>query len=313
VDYVTGDLWLTKVETGESHIVANFPEPLDNLAITDRGTIYLASLADSGIIEFDPATGESKIITVGPFTVPLGLTMTTFQGKESVIATDPFGYRFIDPQSGEITREPEMWRYGSSSAVAANDKHIVTTYADFGAIRKIDRETNEVLVTSLALKTPRGVALTSTGQVIIADADGDRLVRLAGEDVEQLAGGLREPVALLLENDSSALVTEVESGTISRVDLDTGQRTELVAGLHDPRAMARLPDGRIVVVEPGGGRVVAIDLASGERKDIASGLAVSTDTFHLPENTPLGIAVGKDGAIYVSCPGDNSIVKLTMM
>ena len=70
-----------------------------------------------------------------------------------------------------------------------------------------------------AVAGPRGVALTDDGAAIVADVDGNRLVRVVGEAVTEVASGLREPVAVLLENDTSALVTEVGSGTISRVDL----------------------------------------------------------------------------------------------
>ncbi len=312
VDYMTGDLWITDVQTGQSRIVANFPEPLDNLAIAKDGTIYLASLADSGILGFDPATGRRWTVTVGSFTVPLGMTVTTFNGRESILVADPFGYRFLDPDSGVITRQPEMWSNGGSSALAANDDYIVTTYADFNAVRRIDRSTNEVIMSSRALSSPRGVVLTSRGEAIIADADSNRLERLAGEDVEEVAGGLKEPVALLLENDTSVLVTEAASGTISRVNLGSGARTELVSGLYDPRGIARLPDGRVVVLEPGTGRVTAIDLITGARAELARGLPIAIDHHDLPDNTPLGVAVTGDGRIYVSCGGDNSIVRITL-
>lgn len=312
VDYVTGDLWKTDMKTGKSRIIENFPEPLDNLAIDKDGMIYLASLADSGILGFDPTTGKSWTVTVGSFTVPLGMALTTFRGKESILIADPFGYRFMDPTSGEITREPEMWSAGGSSALAANEDVIVTTYADFNAVRRIDRKSNKVTMTSRDLPAPRGVVLTSAGDAIIADAQQNRLVRLVGETMEEVATGLNEPVALLLENDRSVLVTEVASGTISRVNLESGTRTELVSGLHQPRGIALLRDGRVVVVEPGKDTVTAIDLGNGARTELARGLPIAIDHHDLPDNTPLGVAVTRDGNIYVSCGGDNSIVRIVL-
>ena len=312
VDYQTGDLWVTNPETRTPRLVANWPPPLDNLTIASDGTIYLADLADSGIIGFNPDTGESWHVTVGSFTLPLGMAVTTFNGRESILVADPFGYRFLDPASGEITRQPDMWSTGGSGALAANDDFIVTTYSDFfNRVRKIDRRTNEVVASVGDLAAPRGVVLTSSGEAIIADADSNRLVRLVDDGVVTVADGLNEPVALLLEDDTSVLVTEVASGSISRVDLTSGNRTELATGLYDPRGIAQLPDGRVVVTEPGTGTVLAIDLDTGERSALATGLHLAIDHHDLPDNTPLGIAVPSNGAIYLS-GGDNSILKITL-
>ena len=312
VDYMNGDLWMTRMPSGESTVVANFPAPIDNLAIAADGTIYLASLADSAILGFNPTSGERWTVTAGSFTVPLGMAVTTFQGRESILIADPFGYRFMDPDTGAITREPEMWSNGGSSALAASEDVIVTTYATYGAVRLIARATNQVALSNRELPAPRGVVLTANGEAIIADAQDNRLVRLVGETFQEVASGLKEPVALLLEDDRSVLVTEVASGTISRVNLKSGKRTELVSGLFDPRAIARLPDGRIVVVEPGLGAVTAIDLKSGERTTLARGLPISIAHHDLPDNTPVGLAVTRDGRIFVSCGEDNSIVRITL-
>jgi sugar lactone lactonase YvrE len=312
VDYMTGDLWVTDMQSRESRIFTNFPPPIDNLTFDKNGVIYMADLAVSGITAFDPKTRESWIVTAGSFTVPLGMALTTFDGEEAVLITDPFGYRFLDPRTGQIAREPEMWSVGGSSAAAANEEFIVTTYANFNAVRKIDRQTNTVTFLSRDIASPRGVVLTSNGDAIIADASSGKLLRLAGEKFEDVATGLNEPVALLLESDTSVLVTEIGSGTVSRVDLASGKRTELVSGLVNPLGIAALPDGRVVVVEPARGTVTAIDLFTGERSVLAHGLPISLDHHHLPASTPLGIIVDSTGAIFVSCGGDNSIVKITL-
>ncbi len=312
VDYTTGDLWKTDVDTGKSEIIANFPEPLDNLTIADDGVIYMADLAISGITAFDPKTGESWTVTAGSFTVPLGMTKTTYDGNEAILIADPFGYRFLDPETYQFIREPEMWNTGGSSSVAANDDVIVTTYANFNAIRKIDRKTNEVIYMNRDISSPRGVVLTSSGDAIIADADSGRLIRLTGEEIEDVATGLNEPVELILENDTSALVAELGSGTISRVNLTSGRHTVVVDGLIDPLGLSQLPDGRLVVLEQAQGTVTAIDLDSGARAQLAHGLPISIDHHDLPPNTPLGVAVDSRGAIFVSCGKDNSVVKITL-
>ena len=54
-------------------------------------------------------------------------------------------------------------------------------------------------------------------------------------------------------------------------------------------------------------------MSSGERTELARGLPISLSHLDLPENTPVGVAIDITGAIFVSCGGDNSIVKITAM
>lgn len=312
VDYITGDVWRTEMPSGESRIITKYPEPLDSLTIAPDGTIYLASVADSAIFAYHPETGRKRAVAVGRFTVPLGMTTVQHKGRESLLVSDPFGFRYVDLENGMIDRPPWARNRDASSAVAANDDFIAFTYTDNRRIRKLDRRTDELVADSKALENPRGVALTSTGDVIVADPDANRLVKLVGDDVETVVAGLKEPIALLLENDTSALITEVASGTISRVDLVSGRRTVLASGLDDPRGLAVMQDGRLAVVEPGPGRVTAVDANTGRKTVLAEGLPLSITHMHLPKNTPVGITVGRDGSLYVACGTDNRIVKLTL-
>lgn len=312
VDYITGDVWRTEMPSGESRIITKYPEPLDSLTIAPDGTLYLASVADSAIFAYHPETGRKRAVAVGRFTVPLGMTTVMHKGRESLLVSDPFGFRYVDVETGMIDRPPWARNRDASSAVAANDDFIAFTYTDSKRIRKLDRRTDELIADSKALENPRGVALTSTGDVLVADPDGNRLVKLVGDDVETVVTGLMEPVALLLESDTSALITEVASGTISRIDLTSGERTVLASGLNDPRGLAVMKDGRLAVVEPEPGRVTAIDVRTGSRTVLAEALPLSIAHMHLPKNTPLGISVGSDGNLYVACGTDNRIVKLTL-
>jgi len=272
----------------------------------------MASAADSRILALDPTTGKSRRVVEGRFTIALGAHMTTLDGRESLIVADPFGYRFVDAASGTVTRPPWAANRGASSAVVANDRLIAFSYSLSNRVRVIDRATDQIVAETSAVKAPRGLAINADGSVLIADAAGNRIVRLTGNTVADVATGLQQPVALVLENETSALVSEYDAGTISRIDLRSGARVQLVAGLRGPAAMARMADGRMAVVEPDNNTVTAIDLGTGAKTVLANGLALSMAEFHLPKDTNTGIAVGKDGAIYVTCPGDNTVVKITL-
>jgi sugar lactone lactonase YvrE len=310
VDYINSDVWRTNPKTGETRKIAHLPHDVpDNLAIAKDGTIYIAGVADSRILALNPETLNLRTVVDGRFTIALGAGMTTLNGKESVIIADPFGYRFVDPDTGQVTRPPWAANRGASSAAAATESLIAYTYSQFNRVKIIDRRTDQLLIETAAIKAPRGIAITGAGDVLVADADGNRIARLIGKDVIDVALNLKQPVGLVLESDRSALVSEF-SGSISRVDLKTGERTELVDGLRAPTGLALIADGRVAVVEPDNGTVTAIDLKTNARTVLASGLRLSMAEFHLPKNTNAGIAVGRAGVIFVTCPGDNTVVKI---
>jgi sugar lactone lactonase YvrE len=312
VDYLKGEVWRTDLKAKTSTKIATYTDVLDNIAIHKDGLIYFASVADSRILSLDPRTGAKRTVVDGRFTIALGSAMTTIDGKESLVVADPFGYRYVDPASGQVTRPSWQANRGASSAVAADAKYIALSYAGSNRVRVIDRTTDTVAMESTEIAGPRGIALTSTHRVIVADASGNRLVALDGKEVQTLSQDVRQPVGLILENDTTAFVTEYTAGTVARVNLTNGQRSVVARGLVGPTGLALLKDGRIAVIEPDKGRVSAINLTSGTRDILADGLATSTSSFHLPRDTNTGISVMSNGDVLVTCPADNSIIKIDL-
>ena len=330
VDYLKGDVWRTSAAgvtaavgaavaggaagvagaggSRDSRIIAALPAPIDSLAIAGDGTIFVSSVADSSIFALDPQSGRWRDVVRGWFTMTLGMTMTELQGRRSLLVADPFGYRYVDLESGAVTRPAWAANRGASSAIAASERFLAFTYAESARIRKIDRSSDQIVAETTAVAAPRGVALTRDQQVIVADAKGGRLVKLTADGVVDIAVGLDQPVGLVLESDDSALVTQCGGGSVARVDLRSGRHKVLVSGLHKPTGLALMQDGRLAIVEPDLGRVIAVDLKSNSRVVLASGLALSLRGLDMPANTPAGISVGPDGTVYVSCPGNNSVV-----
>jgi sugar lactone lactonase YvrE len=305
-----GDLWRTDLTANTSEIVARFREPIDNLTIAADGTIYISNVADSAVYAYDPATGARRDVVVGYFTTALGMTWAPHRGRPQLLVADPFGYRFVDPTTGTVDRPFWAANRGASSAVAADARVIAWSYAGSGRVRVLDRQSDRLVVDSTAIKTPRGIVLVPDGGVIVADAEGGRLARVTAEGVSTVADGLRRPVGLTLDGAAAVLVTEFEAGTVSRVELATGRRTELARGLQRPAGVARMADGRIAVIEPAARRISAVTPGTGARTTLADALPLALDRLDVAQDSPVGIAVGPDGTVYASCPGDNSIVAL---
>lgn len=314
VDYNTGDVRRTDPASGVSKIIVTLPPPLDNLAVGDDDTIYVSDTARSGVIAVDPSTGASRRIVGGEFSTPGGMKMAVLDGRETLIVADSTGYRFVDPADGKVTRPRFDMGVGASLDVAASDDVIAMTDVRFGRVYKIDRRTRKVLQDVRDLKGPYGVLILEGGDLLVADYLAGTLVRVGEKANSVVAQDLHGPVGLVLAAPDAVYVSENTSGTLTRVDLTTGTKREVAADLQHPEGLALMKDGRLVIAEAGARRVVAIDLHTQQRSVLASDLPPPVAALRTPSpvGMPTGVAVGRDGAIYISSDGDNSIRKIVV-
>lgn len=314
VDYNTGDVRRTDPASGVSKVIVTLPPPLDNLAVGDDDTIYVSDTARSGVIAVDPSTGASRRIVGGEFSTPGGMKMAVLDGRETLIVADSTGYRFVDPADGKVTRPRFDMGVGASLDVAASDDVIAMTDVRFGRVYKIDRRTRKVLQDVRDLKGPYGVLILEGGDLLVADYLAGTLVRVGEKANSVVAQDLHGPVGLVLAAPDAVYVSENTSGTLTRVDLTTGTKREVAADLQHPEGLALMKDGRLVIAEAGARRVVAIDLHTQQRSVLASDLPPPVAALRTPSpvGMPTGVAVGRDGAIYISSDGDNSIRKIVV-
>ncbi|MBU3672735.1 MAG: hypothetical protein FGM43_09275 [Sinobacteraceae bacterium] len=312
IDYLRGELWRTDLRTRRNTLLGRFDDVIDNLTLGPDGLIYLPSVADSRVLVFDPQTGQSRRLVDGHFTVALGAVLTQHEGREAMLVADPFGYRFVDLQSGAVTRPPWVGGRGMSSAIAASDTLIAFSYSGASRVRVIDRRTDEVVMDVNDLDAPRGLLIMDDGAIIVAEAKSGRLIRLHEGGRRTLAAGLAQPVALIADGNDSVLVSEYGHGSLTRVSLRDGSRQLVATGFESPSALARLPDGRIAVIEQLQRRLVLYDPRDRSRRIIATQLPTSLARLPFAPDTTTGLVATRDGRLYLSCAEDNSILRIDL-
>lgn len=178
---------------------------------------------------------------------------------------------------------------------------------------------------------PANVALGPDGNLYVADFDNHmiRRVTLAGEVTTLTAqADFRRPFGLLFAADGTLYVQTdandqgaagAATGTLWRVDLDTGNATVVLGDIGRPRGLAELGDGRLVLVDPLRHSLFLLDpsvvpaapaLLAGSNDATASGYVDATGEdarFSRPQE-----AVVIDGEIYVSDTQNHRIRKVTL-
>lgn len=323
VDWPTGRIIYVNPDSGETIRVATVPPPVDNIAIGPDDTLYVSRPPDNALIAVNRDTGEQEVMFSSGLAAPGGLVATTFRGRPALAVADIYGYRFVDLATGAVTLLPFDAATNASSAIAVDERRIVLVNTRRNAVTIIaradaERATVDAPAKAQAMltdfKAPMGVALSPAGEILLAEYGTGQILRLspgAANDRGAIADGLRGPVGLAFGADGALYVSEANSGALTRVDLASGASVAVALGLNQPEGIAALPDGRLAVVEAGAGRLSIVDPSDGGVETVATGLATNQVFTRAPAPIylPSGVAVGEDGAIYVVCDRDNSLIK----
>lgn len=314
VDARSGELVKVDLASGKKTVAKQLRPSLDNLAIAPDGTIYISNMANNEVQAFNPATGELRTLTSGKVAVPAGLKI---DGNDLWVA-DVFGFRQVDVRTGEVRdvfrmqRDPEL---DYPFAVGLSPKLFALTSWFTGSVQLVDRQTLKTVETIHGLKAPFDALPMPDGSVIYAELATGSITRASGPKFAEksvLASGLNGPVQLVVGQDGALYVTEA-AGKLLRIPLDASAPLRTVAdGLALPEGLAQTPWGSFIVAESAARRLVEIDPATGTRRTVAENLPIGLTAGPglPPPYVVTGVAVGRDGTVYVSADKNNSIYRI---
>ena len=172
-------------------------------------------------------------------------------------------------------------------------------------------------VVTEGLGEPRGLAVRANGNVVVADADGGRLLEVDGDgSIEVLASGLKLPAGVALDGSERAWVADEGSGEL--LLLEGGSPKVVLGGLANPQGVGAFGSNAFVV-EAGAGRLLAVN-ESGATETVASGIPVGLDDGvreplgGMPELLPgpirpfAGVTADEAGRVYVSADDAGTVL-----
>ncbi len=316
VDTALGQLVQVNAASGDKTLVATLKPGLDNLAIDNRGRVFVTNMVDNGIYLVDVNTGTSRTIIDGKLAIPGGVAVFSEGDKDTLHLADIFSYRTIDGATGAVDTRLRM--QGDTleypMAAAVNAKHVILTSWFTNSVQKVDRLTGKSIAILHDFKAPMDAIETAKGELFVLEAGGN-LVKVSGDQGQErtvIAKDMAAPTAMAEGPDNVVYVTENATGTIVRIDLASGARIIVADNLKGPEGIALGPDGRLYVAEVGTEMVLAIDPKDGTRTEVARNVKMGLKpTPGLPPAYVVtGVAVGRTGTVYVTSDKRNAIYKL---
>jgi sugar lactone lactonase YvrE len=315
VDTKTGELSKVDLATGRKTVMKPLKPALDNLAIAPDGMIYVSNMADNSVESYNPATGETRLLTGGKLAVPGGMKLD----GDTLWIADLFAFREINVKSGEVK---DVFRMQASDmeypfAVGLSPQYFALSSWFTGSVQIIDRATRKTATTIHGLKAPMDAVFLKDGSLVYAEIATGEVTLASGaefKDRKVIAKGLLGPVQMIIGQDGALYVTEA-AGNLSRINMTDGSKTVVADKLLLPEGLAQTPWGTFIVAEAAARRLVEIDPANGTRRTVAENLPIGLDAGPglPPPNVPTGLAVGPDGMVYMSADRNNAVYKIKPM
>ena len=312
VDTNTGELSKVELATGRKTVMKQLKPALDNLAIAPDGMIYVSNMADNSVQSYNPANGDTKLLTSGKLAVPGGIKLD----GDTLWVADLFAFREVNVKSGEVK---DVFRMQASDmeypfAVGVSAKQFALSSWFTGSVQIVDRATRKTVTTIHGLKAPTDALFLDDGSVVFIEIATGDVTRASGADFKErkvVAKGLAGPVQMVLGKDSALYVTEA-AGNLVRINMADGTKTVAADKLALPEGVAQTPWGSFIVAEAAARRLVEINPADGTRRTVAENLPIGLEAGPglPPPNVPTGVAVGADGVIYMSADRNNAIYKI---
>lgn len=300
--------------TGEKSVLADIGPGLDNVAFVNGRTF--ASHINGSITEI-VAPGKTKSLVDGGLEWPLGIAV----GPNGHVLVADGGFTYL-LQPGEPLQlagmlfSPGFPGWVRDVAPAGVDEWVVTTANGDVARWHPAAQENEVLASGY--DRLMGIDVKG-GAVVFAEMPTGRVLSVEGGNVTELANGLDKPMGVAVAGDGTIYVAESGAGRIVRI---SGGRTETVIdGLARPEGIA-ISGGALLIADPGANAVIACDLSGGARETIASQMPIGVPGGVQPVQlggvgdmcgpmfTFTGIAVARDGTIYLSADAEGSVLAL---
>src|SRR5271157_1898403 len=166
--------------------------------------------------------------------------------------------------------------------------------------------TLNVSVGGIGLSYPWGVAVDRAGDVFIADAYNNRVVKVpagGGAQTTVPASGLSGPFGVAVDGAGDVFIADSNNNRVVEVPwtgTGYGAQTTVGSGLNSPYGVAVDGAGDVFTADSGNNRVVEVSAGGGAQTTVAASRL----------NWPLGVVVDGAGDVFIADTNNNRVVEV---
>ncbi|MEW1931875.1 VCBS domain-containing protein [Rhodococcus sp. NPDC079359] len=196
-----------------------------------------------------------------------------------------------------------------SAVAVGNDGAVYVVNSGAGRLSVIDPITQTVSAVVAVGKTPTAVAVDAENRVWVTNSGDGTVTVVSNGYVIKTIRVDSGPAGIVFASDGTAFVSNSVSSTVTVIDSTFSVRRTVAVG-KNPTGIAVDADDLVYVANFGDGTISVIDMDNLIAGEYPWDNAKATDTIALTGVNPYRIAIGSDGALYVTDPTHDTVTRL---
>jgi sugar lactone lactonase YvrE len=239
-------------------VLANdFLEP-DDLVLAPDGSVYISDVRAGAIKQYTP-DGRLNLVLSGLSSpegmafLPDGSMVIAEQGMNRLVRYN-FASNTVAPflelpnQTGNLGVDGIFWNGSELIVPDSPNGTVLAVSADGGSVRQLASD----------LARPTGAWTEADGNLLIADENGNAIVRLHPDGALEQVASVSVPDDVVADSNGNIFVAAIGDNAIHVITAQDNQDIVLVSGLIDPQDIIFDMDGNLMVTDSGNHRLLKI-------------------------------------------------------
>jgi sugar lactone lactonase YvrE len=235
----------------------NFLEP-DDLVLAPTGSIYISDVTQGTIKEYTPEGQLNLILSglnapEGMAFLPDGSMVIAEQGTNRLLRYD-FQSRTLLSFLDLVNRTDRLGVDG----IIFDGTNLIIPDSPNGTVLEVSADAKTVRQLASGLARPTGAWVESTGDLLIADENGNAVFRLHRDGMLEKVADFSVPDDVVADANGNIFVVTLGDGAVHLLTAETKQDVILVSGLNNPQGIVFDRDGNLIVTDSGNHRLLKV-------------------------------------------------------
>ncbi|MBI3796696.1 MAG: gluconolaconase [Deltaproteobacteria bacterium] len=313
-----GEILKVDIQSGAKTSIARVRPGIDNFAIAADNRLFISHFVDGGVAEI-LSDGHERVLVPAGFLGPFGLAVTS---DGALYAADGVSLAALTAD-GRRSRPGMLLDEGFPGfirGVAAGPAGSLYVTTSAGTVASYHPGTRAAQTLATGLHELFDLVQAPDGSVVVTEAGEGRVLKISTTgEVTVLAQGLARPTGVAMAADGSCYVSEAGKGRVVKVNNGI---SAVLEGLKTPQGLVLLGD-QLFVLDAGSKELLTLSLTTRQHQTLVTNLPVGAPAgvtpkplLGVPDLIPgplspfAGLALGKDGTIYIAGDGEGSVLAL---